>query len=88
MFQVVSINTRQDVMVGISVLTGVVGSIAAKLVKLASVSILLNFTLSTKYCWKKNVDASVGFLLREETGRVEILRPAGRKTGQILLYCN
>ena len=53
MFQVVSINTRQDVMVRMSVLAGVVRSIAEKLVELATVSILLNFTLSTKYCWKK-----------------------------------
>ena len=47
MFQVVSINTRQDVMVRISVLTGVVRSIAEKLVELATVSILLNFTFNT-----------------------------------------
>ena len=47
MFQVVSINIRQDVMVRMSVLTGVVRSIARKLVDVATVSVLLNFTLST-----------------------------------------
>ena len=45
MFKVVSINTRQDVMVRMNVLTGMVRSIAAKLVEVATVSILLNFTL-------------------------------------------
>ena len=47
MFQVVSMNIRQEVMACISVLTGVIGGIAEKLVDFATVSILLNFTLST-----------------------------------------
>ena len=47
MFQVVSINIRQDVMVRMNVLTGVVEHIARKLVDVATVSILLNLTLST-----------------------------------------
>ena len=47
MFQVVSMNIRQDVMVRMNVLTGLVERIARKLVNIATVSVLLNFTLST-----------------------------------------
>ena len=53
MFQVVSINIRQDVMARITVMTGLNGLIAEKLVELATVSILLNFMLR---CHKFNVN--------------------------------
>ena len=43
--RVVSIDIRQDVMVRLHVLAGLIGSIARKPVELATVSILLNSTL-------------------------------------------